>query len=90
MMRSIYPVIYCVEYQSGRIDNKVCTKGWDGIKTDLGKAKASGSVKDFRFTTEIDRRNRGLVVTANGVVPMRRAATKKPAKLKRRFRRRYV
>lgn len=89
MSRAIYPVMYCVEYPSGRVDNRVCAKNWDAIKDELCKAKTSGAVKDFRFTTEIDRRNRGLVVTSHGVIPVRRAATKRPAQIKRRAYRRY-
>ena len=89
MNRSLYPVIYCVEYASGRVDNKVCAKNWPAVRTGLSKLKDSGAIKDFKFTTEIDRRNRCLVATPNGVIPARRAATKKPAKIKRPSYRRF-
>jgi hypothetical protein len=84
MSRLIYPVIYAVEYNSGRIDNLVCAKGWESIQDSLKKAKASGSVKDFRFTTALDRRLRSLIATPRGVITASRVATKQPAKIKHR------
>lgn len=87
--RAMYPVLYCVEYKSGRVDNKVCEKSWPAVRNGLAKMKASGAIKDFRYTTEIDRRNRCLVATPNGVIPARRAATKQRAKITRPSYRRF-
>lgn len=66
MSRSIYPVLYVVEYASGNIDNRLCNKDWEVVKADLDQAKALGAVKDYRYTTAIDRQVRGLRITRNG------------------------
>lgn len=81
----MYPVIWAVKYKSGKHVTGVCDKGWPKVHADIKRAQELGSIVDFRFTTAIDRRNRGLIVTRRGdMIRVPRAATKQPAKLKRR------
>lgn len=56
---NIYPVLYTYETRSGRVVNAVCNENWDKARDELERAKMTKAIKDFRFTTALDRRLRG-------------------------------
>lgn len=85
----IYPVIWTAEYKSGAIKSGVCDKGWPALLSDLKRLQELGVVSGFRFSTKVDRLNKGQTVNRFGrVVKLPRASTFKPPKFKRRFSRR--
>lgn len=63
-----YPVVYAIEYASGRVVNGICTKNWDELHKDIALANTLGTVKAFRYSTACDRQMRGQRINSKGAV----------------------